>query len=463
MTAQDLSHLPREEDKVRITPKLTVDRRRNINQYVRQERIGKGQHGEVFLCKDQEAAGREVALKIMKRNNPRDRIKLLRRNQQNLRGGEVPPFSSTEHSIRKEIAVMKRCRHANIARLFEVIDDPQQDKIYIGDNLGPELNSAILMLYQSASFYLAMEYLSGGQVQWKDAEDKPILTVDETRRIIRDVVLGLEYLHHQGIIHRDIKPANLLWTKDRAIVKIIDFGVSHYSPTSELTPGSKQPEDPSDDGLFHDSDLLKRSGTPSFLAPEIVWFSDTTLKQSPAASCDTLASGSNSVTIRDGSCIPPQRPPITKAIDVWSLAVTLYCLLFGHTPFNVPESANENIYHNEFVLYNQICTRDWDVEETMGVDRVYTGGKYPRDTESEGFMVISLLDQMLQKDPNKRVTVSEVKRNPWILRGVSEPNEWIIRTSPPITKDSSSFVSRWRQASLKMLNNLPRPRRIPGL
>lgn len=71
------------------------------------------------------------ALKVVKRSSPRDRIKLLRRNHQQ-HSGERPTLSSTEHGIRKEIAVMKRCRHANIATLFEVIDDPQQDKIYMG-------------------------------------------------------------------------------------------------------------------------------------------------------------------------------------------------------------------------------------------------------------------------------------------------------------------------------------------
>lgn len=27
---------------------------------------------------------------------------------------------------------MKKCRHPNVVRLLEVIDDPQQDKIYMG-------------------------------------------------------------------------------------------------------------------------------------------------------------------------------------------------------------------------------------------------------------------------------------------------------------------------------------------
>lgn len=156
-----------------------------------------------------------------------------------------------------------------------------------------------------------------------------------------------------------------------------------------------------DDALFNESDLLRRTGTPSFLAPEVVWF-DHALQQSPAVSCDTL--------VKEGTGImPSHRPPITKAIDVWSLAVTFYCFLFGHTPFNVPESANENAYHNEFVLYNQICTQDWDVDETMGSDQESTGGRHPKDSKSEGFIILQLLDQMLRKDPKDRITLGELK------------------------------------------------------
>jgi hypothetical protein len=61
------------------------------------------------------------------------------------------------------------------------------------------------------------------------------------------------------------------------------------------------------------------------------------------------------------------------------------------------------------VLYSQICTRDWEVDETMGADRASTGGRHPRDPNSEGFMIVGLLDQMLQKDPRNRVTLPEVK------------------------------------------------------
>lgn len=90
---------------------------------------------------------------------------------------------------------MKKCHHGNIVRLFEVIDDPQQDKIFLGEPLFfwliaisiPPLN--VLFYY----FKKAMEYLAGGPIQWSDTYHQPILSIQQTRRIIRDVILGLEY------------------------------------------------------------------------------------------------------------------------------------------------------------------------------------------------------------------------------------------------------------------------------
>ena len=38
-----------------------------------------------------------------------------------------------------------------------------------------------------------MEYLGGGEIRWKDEYSNPTLRVDQTRRIFRDVALGLEY------------------------------------------------------------------------------------------------------------------------------------------------------------------------------------------------------------------------------------------------------------------------------
>jgi calcium-dependent protein kinase len=53
-------------------------------------------------------------------------------------------------------------------------------------------------------------------------------------KIIRQILLGLNYMHKKNIIHRDIKPENiLLESKDinNVVVKITDFGFAKcYDP-----------------------------------------------------------------------------------------------------------------------------------------------------------------------------------------------------------------------------------------
>jgi serine/threonine protein kinase len=206
-----------------------------------------------------------------------------------------------------------------------------------------------------------------------------------------------------------------MWTSDRRTVKITDFGVAHMSAAQRLAgsgrnrPGSAGAaagtldSDADLQHLFDDSELCKTAGTPSFLAPEVVFDFGTDIL--PLSSSGALpASDSNSATTLQAPA--PHRPPITKAIDVWALGVTLYCLLFGKTPFRVESN-------HEFALYGVICTQDWDVEPCMGLDRIPTEGRRHDCANdkpcSEGAEIIKLLERLLEKDMSKRITLDEVK------------------------------------------------------
>ncbi|KAH9053679.1 kinase-like domain-containing protein [Lactarius vividus] len=368
-----------------------------LNHYLRGASVGQGQHGTVYKCYDLTRNNIEVAIKVVSRHNPRDRLNQLRRNKIPRSGPHLPVtdnLGSQEYKIKKEIAIMKLCRHPHVVRLLEVIDDKLYQKVY-----------------------MVMEFLGGGEIKWRDSENNPVLRVDQSRRICRDVILGLEYLHFQGIIHRDIKPANLMWTSDRRTVKITDFGVAHISAAQRFAgsgrnhpatgPMTMAESDNDLQLLFDDSELCKTAGTPSFLAPEVVYDFGSEIPPLPSSEVLAVRDSNSATTLHPSSPPPvPHRPPITKAIDVWAFGVTLYCLLFGKTPFRVESN-------QEFALYGVIRTQDWDVPPFMGLDHIPTKGRHhdciDDDPCSEGAEIIKLLERLLEKDMNKRITLDEVK------------------------------------------------------
>uniref|UniRef100_A0A3B4AIQ7 non-specific serine/threonine protein kinase n=1 Tax=Periophthalmus magnuspinnatus TaxID=409849 RepID=A0A3B4AIQ7_9GOBI len=227
--------------------------------------------------------------------------------------GEQPKILGPLERVYQEIAILKKLDHVNIVKLVEVLDDPAEDNLHMGNPV--------------------MEVPT----------DKP-LSEEQARQYFRDVILGIEYLHYQKIVHRDIKPSNLLLGDD-GHVKIADFGVSNqFEGNDALLSGT--------------------AGTPAFMAPE---------------------------TLSD------QRKSFSgKALDVWAMGVTLYCFVFGKCPF---------IDDYILALHNKIRTKPVEFPES------------PEVSEELRTLILRMLD----KNPDTRITLPEIKMDQWVTRGGADP------------------------------------------
>jgi eukaryotic-like serine/threonine-protein kinase len=81
--------------------------------------------------------------------------------------------------------------------------------------------------------FLVMEFVKGEDLKhYLDSGQR--YTLEQSVRIMRDLLAALDYAHQHKIIHRDIKPANLL-IEANGRVKLTDFGVARIQDSGEAT------------------------------------------------------------------------------------------------------------------------------------------------------------------------------------------------------------------------------------
>ncbi|KAL1953830.1 hypothetical protein VTO42DRAFT_2125 [Malbranchea cinnamomea] len=84
--------------------------------------------------------------------------------------------------------------------------------------------------------YIFQELATGGDLlSFVNRRTEKFLSEDEAAGIIRQILLGLQYLHDNNIVHRDIKPHNILLTTLAANTRVFitDFGCARWvSPTN---------------------------------------------------------------------------------------------------------------------------------------------------------------------------------------------------------------------------------------
>ncbi len=180
------------------------------------------------------------------------------------------------------------------------------------------------------TYFYAMEFIDGETVEALIRRQGP-LSPTLALRIALQVSRALNAAQQHGLVHRDIKPSNLMLVKedDELIVKVIDFGLAKTCLPGD---GDEEAASMSVGGFV---------GTPHFASPEQLEDRDIDVRS-----------------------------------DIYSLGVTLWYMLAGHTPFSGSLA----------VVMSQQLTAPPPFEKLSGLPESVSG----------------LLRKMLAKNPSER-------------------------------------------------------------
>ncbi len=130
---------------------------------------------------------------------------------------------------------------------------------------------------EAKNCFIVMEYVEGRRLKDVFAQQQR-LSIDETLRLMEQLLDALDYAHRNGVVHRDINPGNLMFGDDGQLL-IMDFGIAKLQ-ASNLTL------------------TMMVVGTPSYMSPE--------------------------------QCLGQ---PVDARTDIFSAGIVLYQLLTGEKPF----------------------------------------------------------------------------------------------------------------------------------
>jgi len=144
---------------------------------------------------------------------------------------------------------------------------------------GAALAGVLVNMAGAAGAAAAEKMASAVEAVRAEATRPPLAPTGRPLPLITQMAQAVEAVHEAGYVHRDICSRNYICSKDRARLKLIDFGLT--------VPDRKEFQQPGN-----------RTGTPQYMAPEIV-----------------------------------RRRPTDARVDIFALGVTMYQTLSGQHPW----------------------------------------------------------------------------------------------------------------------------------
>ncbi|WP_010205099.1 serine/threonine-protein kinase [Salinibacterium sp. PAMC 21357] len=305
-------------------------------------------------------------------------------------GGFADVFLYEQNMPRRQVAVK--------VMLSEIVNDQVRQMFQAEANLMAQLSShpSILTVYQASVSsdgrpYLVMELCSSTLSQRYRAERLP---VPEVLRIAIKIGSAIETAHRSGVLHRDIKPSNILTTAYGHPV-LSDFGIA---------------------ATLSESENLEAVGM------SIPWSAPEVLMDETAGTIES---------------------------ELWSYAATVYSLLAGRSPFEVPGESNKST--DLISRINRAKPRPTgrsDVPESLerALNRAMS-----RKPESRQGSVLELIHELqaVESELGLSQTPIEVAMDDWALATVAELEDRTrVRPGQTATISSSQRRKRRRPAAI---------------
>jgi tRNA A-37 threonylcarbamoyl transferase component Bud32 len=160
--------------------------------YSFREKIGRGSFSTVNLCEKKNQPNKKFAIKTIDKQ-------LLKTQERNL--------------IQEEAKIIKGLSHENIIKFYDHFEDYKKT-------------------------YYVFEFVEGGDLM-EYVLGKKRIEEREARRVFKQLLRVIRYIHKSNILHRDIKPENIMvevnpTTKEIDKIKLIDFGFATFFSKDNL-------------------------------------------------------------------------------------------------------------------------------------------------------------------------------------------------------------------------------------
>ncbi|KAL6871388.1 kinase-like protein [Trichoderma novae-zelandiae] len=307
--------------------------------------------------------------------------KLLGRHGKHLGKGAASKVSlMVRKGFPTEMYAVKEFRGKSGRESKEEYEKKIKSEFSIGKSLHhPNIVETVRLCTDHGRWNHVMEYCSEGDLfsLVQKGHLKGEAKLKDRLCLFKQLIQGVNYLHANGIAHRDIKLENLLITKDSKL-KITDFGVS------EVFCGTHP-------GLRESGGQCGRNmgeirlcspglcGSEPYIAPEVLQ--------------------------KKGAYDP-------RALDVWSAAIVMIYMTFGGAIWSRAEAGN--LHYDKLVA----GWKKWNKKHEGEENATITDTDYPYcqalDIGVNPPALRRILLQMLNPDPNSRISIYEVITNRWV-------------------------------------------------